>query len=235
MSAENRVTIFVVKRKRGRKGQTIFIVKYMQNRCPDEFTVEELTKQLAGSLYTTKFNVAFAMAHNICNDIISTEYGVCICKKYKNVYVSTNKLSEPEEAKIAELPCLKDDLYDFEARLEFFANAQGGYTAINDTMSSEHVFFKLLRLKQNEHTQKYWMNKAYISMKEHFLFWIEKYNSELVKLEKMKQIYEEKLVITTANLAKLEDSCYDENYWINELPKLLAENKPVDESGKVIF
>ena len=223
MSAENRVTIFVVKRKRGRKGQTIFIVKYMQNRCPDEFSIEELAKELAGSLYTTKFSVAFAMAHNICNDLISTEYGVCICKKYKNMYVSTDKLTEPEEAKIAELPCLKDNLYDFEARLEFFADAQGGYTAINDTMSSEHVFFKLMRLKQNERTQKYWMNKAQISTKEYFLFWIEKYNFELLKSEKMKQIYKEKIAMTTANLAKLEESWCDENYWINELPKLQAE------------
>ena len=217
MSAENRVTIFIVKRKRGRKGQTIFIVKYMQNWSPNEFTDEELARQLAGSLYTTKFNVAFAMAKRICSDLIYTEYGVTVCKKYKNVYVSTTKLDDPEEAKMAVLPCLKDNLHDFVTRFEFFVDAQGGYTAIGETMSHNHVFFELLRLKQNEHVQKYWLKDAYDSEKKFYECCIEKNKLELeTSIGKLKQNCEEEIAKYTAKLIKLEENCHDENYWMNK-------------------
>ena len=155
MSADNCVAIYVVKRKRGRKGQTIYIVKYLQGEH-DGFTNEQLQKLLAGSSYTTNFSTAFSLAHHIMNQVTYTEYGVIVCRKYKNIIVSTEKLEDPYQSMVAQLPCI--DPYEFFVRLEYWANING--PVFDSDNPADALFLKLLELPQLKSSREYWAKKA---------------------------------------------------------------------------
>jgi len=157
MSAENCVAIYVVKRKRGRKGQTIYIVKYMQAQDgPAEFTTEELQQLLAGSKYTTNFNTAFSLAHHIHNQVTYTEYGVVVCRKYKNVIISTDVPEDPRTAMVARLPCI--DPEEFLTRLEYWASEIKG-ALLDPAEPADALFLQLLELPELRASREYWKDK----------------------------------------------------------------------------
>lgn len=155
MSADNCVAIYVVKKKKGKKGQTIYIVKYVQGEY-DGFSQEEIQKFLEGSLYTMDYNKAVRIAHRIHDQLGYTEYGVIVCRTYENVYISTKKPSDTQQEILSQLPCLTNPS-EFFARLEFWANKKKGN--FNTSCPEDATFLKLLNLPELKSDREYWNKK----------------------------------------------------------------------------
>jgi hypothetical protein len=144
MSAENCIAIYIVKRKRGKKFQRIYIVKYMQGCQPDDFTTEQIEKLLSGSMFTGKFEIAFRMALRIQELLTYTEYGIIVSSKYYNVVVSTEDLKDEMENKIAKLPCF-DNVCDFYARIEYWIEKNCNVLVPLDPLNPYHSLILKLR------------------------------------------------------------------------------------------
>ena len=156
MSADNCIVIYIVKHKRGQKRQTIYIVKYMQGCQPSDFSVEELQTLLNGSLYTTNFNTAFRLAHHILNQVTYVEYGIIVCKMYRNVIISTNKLKDPYQAMVAQFPCIEP--VEFFIRLKCWAQKNG--PIFDSTKPADALFLKLLELPELKYDREYYEKMA---------------------------------------------------------------------------
>ena len=155
MSAKNYIAIYAVKRKLGHKSQVIYIVKYMQVQ-PDVFSVRNLKKLLVGSAYTTNFNTACSLAGHILKQVSYSNCGIIgwvVCRKYKNMIISTDEPVDSHQSMLTKLPCF--DPKEFFSQLECWAERHStGWKPCNP---ADALFLQMLNLPELQSSREYWI------------------------------------------------------------------------------